>query len=130
VTTSAGLARLLLDRYGAATLPGSAVGEPPGALRLRLATALLYGDSEEQQEPGLAADDPTTLPSISAALAWLSEILTSLANPASGVAGSLGRRAEQPTAIAVGDRPRRPDLRASPGPLFSPGHESQPPPGS
>ena len=39
VTTSASLARVLLGGYGTATLPGSAFGEPPGALRLRLATA-------------------------------------------------------------------------------------------
>jgi aspartate aminotransferase len=86
VTTSAGLARLMLRRYGAATLPGSAFGEPPGALRLRLATALLYGDSPRQQETALAASDPTTLPPISAALARLSQILTDLASPAPGVA--------------------------------------------
>ena len=130
ITTSAGLARLLLDRYGAATLPGSAFGEPPGALRLRLATSLLYGDSEEQQEASLAAVDPTTLRPISTALAWLSEILTDLANPAAGTAGSRGRPAEQPAAIAVGERPRRPDRRASPGPPISPRRESQPPPAS
>ena len=78
VTTSAALARLLLDRYGAATLPGSAFGEPPAALRLRLATALLYGDTQQQQETALAAPDPTTLPWIAAALTRLSEILTDL----------------------------------------------------
>jgi aspartate aminotransferase len=76
VTTSAALARLLLDRYGAATLPGSAFGEPPAALRLRLATALLYGDTPQQQETALAASDPTALPWIAAALTRLSEILT------------------------------------------------------
>jgi len=43
VTTGAALARLLLDRYGAAALPASAFGESPAALRLRLATGLLYG---------------------------------------------------------------------------------------
>jgi aspartate/methionine/tyrosine aminotransferase len=82
VTTAAGLARLLLRRYGVATLPGSAFGEPPAALRLRLATALLYGDSQEQQEAALAAPDPVTLPWIAAALTRLSHILTDLASPA------------------------------------------------
>jgi aspartate aminotransferase len=81
VTTSAGLARLLLHRYGAATIPGSAFGEPSAALRLRLATALLYGDTPDQQEAGLAAPDPTTLPWIAAALTQLSQILTDLASP-------------------------------------------------
>ena len=95
VSTSAGLARLLLDRYGAATLPGSVFGEPPTALRLRLATALLYGDTQAQQEAALAAPDPTALPPIAAALTRLSEILTDLANPVPGAAASPGRRAEQ-----------------------------------
>jgi len=78
VTTSAGLAGLLLDRYGAGTLPGSAFGEPGEALRLRLATGLLYGESDEQQEAALAAEDPLALPWIAAELARLEEILTDL----------------------------------------------------
>jgi aspartate aminotransferase len=36
------LARYLLDEWHIATLPGSAFAEPPTALRLRLATSLLY----------------------------------------------------------------------------------------
>jgi aspartate aminotransferase len=79
VTTSAGLAGLLLDRYGAGTLPGSAFGEPDGALRLRLATGLLYGEDDEQQEAALAAADPLALPWIAAELARLGEILADLA---------------------------------------------------
>ena len=80
VTTSTALARLLLNRYGVATLPGSAFGEPPAALRLRLATALLYGDSPQQQEAALTAPDPTTLPWVAAALTQLSHTLTDLAS--------------------------------------------------
>jgi aspartate aminotransferase len=80
VTTSAGLARLLLHRYGAATLPGTAFGEPPAVLRLRLATALLYGNTPRQQEAALAAADPTILPPIATSLTRLSEILTDLAS--------------------------------------------------
>jgi aspartate aminotransferase len=79
VTTSAGLAGLLLERYGAGTLPGSAFGEPDGALRLRLATGLLYGEDDEQQEAALAAADPLALPWIAAELARLGEILADLA---------------------------------------------------
>jgi aspartate aminotransferase len=79
VTTGAGLAGLLLDRYGAGTLPGSAFGEPDEALRLRLATGLLYGENDEQQEAALAAEDPLALPWITAELARLEEILTDLA---------------------------------------------------
>jgi aspartate aminotransferase len=79
VTTGAGLAGLLLDRYGAGTLPGSVFGEPDEALRLRLATGLLYGDNDEQQEAALAAADPLALPWIAAELARLGEILADLA---------------------------------------------------
>jgi aspartate aminotransferase len=82
VTTSTGLARLLLHRYGTATLPGSAFGEPPSALRLRLATAMLYGDTPDQQETALAAPDPTMLPPTAAALTQLRDILVDLPNPA------------------------------------------------
>jgi aspartate aminotransferase len=78
VTTSEGLAGLLLDRYGAGTLPGSAFGERPEALRLRLATGLLYGDSEAKQEAALAADDPLSLPWIASELTRLEEILADL----------------------------------------------------
>ena len=90
VTTGPGLARLLLDRYGAATLPASAFGEHPSALRLRLATGLLYGDTQQQREAALAAPDPLTLPWIAAALARLKEILADLASPASDPVVRLG----------------------------------------
>jgi aspartate aminotransferase len=99
VTTSADLARLLLQRYGAATLPGSAFGEPPAALRLRLATALLYGDTAEQQEAVLAAPDPTTLPWIATTLTRLGQILTDLANPAPPAVSQ--SRHPQPADLAV-----------------------------
>jgi aspartate aminotransferase len=79
VTTSEGLAGLLLERYGASTVPGSAFGENPGALRLRLATGLLYGDSSAEQEEALAADDPLKLPWISGQLTRFDEILADLA---------------------------------------------------
>jgi aspartate aminotransferase len=78
----AALARLLLDRYGAGTLPASAFGEHPGALRLRLATGLLYGDSEEQRMAALSASDPLTLPWINSALTRLHERHTDLASQA------------------------------------------------
>ena len=70
---------LLLDRYGAGTLPGSAFGESAEALRLRLATGMLYGDTDEKQEAALAAPDPLALPWIAAELARLREILADLA---------------------------------------------------
>jgi len=82
VTSGAALSRLLLDRYGAGTLPASAFGEHPGALRLRLATGLLYGNSQEQQTAALTAPDPLTLPWINGALTRLQHILTDLTSQA------------------------------------------------
>jgi aspartate aminotransferase len=78
VTTSAGLARLLVQRFGAVTVPGTAFGDRPGSLTLRLATARLYGDTADQQEAALAAADPLTHPSIAAALAQFKQILASV----------------------------------------------------
>jgi len=79
VVTGAGLATHLLDTYGMCVLPGSAFGEEDGALRVRAATALLYGETSEERECALAASDPLTLPPIAAAVARLQEILTDLA---------------------------------------------------
>jgi aspartate aminotransferase len=78
VSTSIDLARLLLQCYGAVTLPGTAFGDQPGNLTLRLATACLYGSSADQQEAALAAADPLTHPPVAAALAQFKEILASL----------------------------------------------------
>jgi aspartate/methionine/tyrosine aminotransferase len=44
IASSMELARHLLDNWGIATLPGMAFGDAPEALRLRLATSLLYGN--------------------------------------------------------------------------------------
>ena len=72
------LATALLEGPGIATLPASAFGEPEEALRLRVATSRLYGDTWEQQEAALASDDPTSLPwlveefgQLRSGLAWL-----------------------------------------------------------
>jgi aspartate/methionine/tyrosine aminotransferase len=78
VSTSTGLAGLLLQRYGAVTLPGSALGDRPGTLTLRLATARIYGNSADQQEAALAAPDPLTHLPIATALARFKEILANL----------------------------------------------------
>jgi aspartate aminotransferase len=78
VTTGAGLARHLLDRYGMGVLPASAFGEPATALRLRVATGLLYGETTAERERALAAPDPLSLPWIAAALSRLDAILADL----------------------------------------------------
>jgi len=79
VTTGAGLAAHLLERYGVGVLPASAFGEEESVLRMRVATGLLYGDTEDQREDALAADDPVTLPWIAASLGRLEHVLADLA---------------------------------------------------
>jgi aspartate aminotransferase len=78
VRTSAGLAELLLDRYGIGVLPGSAFGDSASALRLRVATGRLYGETPSRQEAALASDDPAALPWVSSSLEWVGESLADL----------------------------------------------------
>jgi aspartate aminotransferase len=79
VVSGAGLAGHLLDAYGMVVLPGSAFGEEEETLRLRVATSLLYGETDAERERALAAPDPLALPWIAAALARLGDILAGLA---------------------------------------------------
>jgi aspartate aminotransferase len=72
VRTSADLAALLLDRCGIGVLPGSAFGDPPEELRLRVATSQLYGDKPSQQEAALASSSPAALP-------WIAPVLDDMA---------------------------------------------------
>ena len=72
------LAKHLMTRYGLGTLPASAFGESTDALRLRMATAMIYGDTDTQREAALTAPDPLNVPSVAAALDRLAEILTDL----------------------------------------------------
>jgi aspartate aminotransferase len=78
IATGADLAAHLVERYGAGSLPASAFGERAADLRLRLATGLLYGESDEQREAALASDEPLTVPWIAAALAAIEEMLDDL----------------------------------------------------
>jgi aspartate aminotransferase len=78
VTTGAGLAALLLDRYGVGVLPASAFGEDETVLRVRAATGLLYGDTAGQREQALAAADPVSLPWVAASLRRLGDVLADL----------------------------------------------------
>jgi aspartate aminotransferase len=78
VHTGADLTRHLMTHYGMGALPASAFGEAGDALRLRLATALIYGDTDAQREAALTAPDPLRLPPIAAALGRLAEILADL----------------------------------------------------
>jgi aspartate/methionine/tyrosine aminotransferase len=78
IESGADLADVLLDRYGIGVLPGSAFGDTARALRVRVATSRLYGDTPSRQEAALAADDPTALPWIASSLDRLTESLTDL----------------------------------------------------
>nr|BFE84871.1 hypothetical protein GCM10020093_074720 [Planobispora longispora] len=60
--TSAGLTAFLLDRHGVGVLPGDAFGDDPAALRVRVATSLLYGETAERRLAALEARDPLGLP--------------------------------------------------------------------
>jgi aspartate aminotransferase len=82
ITSDEGLAELLLRQYGLGVLPASAFGEQRWRLRLRVATALLYGETDEQRNAALDAvrnsGDPCALPWIAAALDRLEEVLADL----------------------------------------------------
>ncbi|GIH75394.1 pyridoxal phosphate-dependent aminotransferase [Planobispora longispora] len=76
--TSAGLTAFLLDRHGVGVLPGDAFGDDPAALRVRVATSLLYGETAERRLAALEARDPLGLPWIAASLDHLDEALDAL----------------------------------------------------
>ncbi|MFW6639070.1 pyridoxal phosphate-dependent aminotransferase [Nocardiopsis algeriensis] len=84
VTTGPALAGLLLERFGMGVLPAAEFGESADSLRLRVATSLLYGDSEERRYAALSATDPLALPWIRAHLDRLSEVLDELLAPRRG----------------------------------------------
>jgi aspartate aminotransferase len=72
------LAAVLLHRYGVGVLPGSVFGDQSWRLRLRVATAMLYGDTDAQRTAALNSADPCSLPWIAASLARLEEVLADL----------------------------------------------------
>jgi aspartate aminotransferase len=78
ITSDEGLAAVLLRDYGVGVLPGSAFGEESGRLRLRVATSLLYGESDPERHAALNSPDPCSLPWIAASLDRLEEVLADL----------------------------------------------------
>ncbi|MFD0689270.1 pyridoxal phosphate-dependent aminotransferase [Actinomadura fibrosa] len=82
VRTAEDLTSLLLERYGVGVLPGSSFGDPPAALRMRVAPSLLYGEDDEQRLAALASPAPAALPWIAGALDRLGEVLADLAESA------------------------------------------------
>ena len=79
ISNGADLATHLLHCYGVGVLPASAFGEEPEVLRVRVATAMLYGETDAQRERALLSDDPVTLPWIAAALDRIEDVLADLA---------------------------------------------------
>jgi aspartate aminotransferase len=75
VTTGAELAEHLLERHGVGVLAGKAFGDEPAALRVRMATSLLYGRTDDERRQALQSDDPANLPRIARALDRLGEAL-------------------------------------------------------
>ncbi len=78
VRTSDDLAALLLQRYGVGVLAGSAFGDDPGALRVRVATGLLYGETNRQRECALTSGTPLEVPWIAASLDRIAAVLADL----------------------------------------------------
>jgi aspartate aminotransferase len=78
ITSDEGLAALLLRQYGVGVLPASAFGEESWRLRLRLATSMLYGDTDAQRIAALNSADPCALPWVAASLDRLTEVLADL----------------------------------------------------
>jgi aspartate aminotransferase len=76
--TGAELAELLLERFGIAVLAGAAFGDDPSALRIRLATSLLHGDTEAERARALAAPDAAVLPGVRRAVDVLTAAIDDL----------------------------------------------------
>jgi aspartate aminotransferase len=79
ITNSVGLAEHLLERFAIAVLPGTAFGDDAG-LRTRMASSLLYGETEDERWEALAAgEEAAALPRACLALEAVSEALLTLA---------------------------------------------------
>ncbi|MCQ4082525.1 pyridoxal phosphate-dependent aminotransferase [Streptomyces sp. RB6PN25] len=78
ITDADSLAGHLLDEHGVGVLSGAVFGDDPRALCFRVATSLLYGETDEQRWQALRSSDPEQLPWIADALAALRTALRSL----------------------------------------------------
>lgn len=85
ITTGTSLAQLFLQEYGLGVLAGAEFGDDETALRFRVATSLLYGDSDEQRIAALHSETPLSLPWIAEALERLDQILAKVNGSASTV---------------------------------------------
>ncbi|WP_204745216.1 pyridoxal phosphate-dependent aminotransferase [Glycomyces paridis] len=78
VATSADLARVLLDEFGVVVLPGSAFGDDPASLTLRVAVTGIYGVSDSERLAALVAPEPAAMPWIAESLEGLRDKLAAL----------------------------------------------------
>ncbi|MEV6108105.1 pyridoxal phosphate-dependent aminotransferase [Streptomyces sp. NPDC051940] len=79
VTDSPTLARSILDRFGVVVLAGHHLGDDWKALRFKMATSMLYGDTTEEQQQALDAADPLALPHVRKNLDRIEESMMRLA---------------------------------------------------
>lgn len=70
--------KLLLEDHGIGVLPGHAFGDDPAVARVRVATSLMYGETQQERLTALTAPDPLGLPWISDNLEHLSTGLKNL----------------------------------------------------
>ena len=59
-------------------MQGSAFGDEPDKLRLRVATSLVYGRTDEQRWSAYESEDPLSLPWIAQSLEFLDDGLAAL----------------------------------------------------
>ncbi|MFE2481137.1 pyridoxal phosphate-dependent aminotransferase [Streptomyces sp. NPDC001194] len=78
VTDSASLQHHLLEKRGIAVLAGHHLGDDPHALRVRLATSMLYGDTAQEQWEALRSPDPLALPHVRRLLEAIEESFAKL----------------------------------------------------
>jgi aspartate aminotransferase len=78
IATGADLTRVLLERFGIVVLPGSAFGDDPEALTVRVAVPGIYGESDSERLAALVSGDPVEMPWIAEALEGLKEKLQAL----------------------------------------------------
>ncbi|WP_333748505.1 pyridoxal phosphate-dependent aminotransferase [Streptomyces sp. IBSBF 2394] len=78
ITDSPSLFQHLFDTYGVVVLAGHHLGDDEGALRFKMATSLLYGDTRARQQESLEAADPLRLPHVRDVLTRLEESFVKL----------------------------------------------------
>ncbi|MEU5869936.1 pyridoxal phosphate-dependent aminotransferase [Glycomyces sp. NPDC047369] len=81
IATSADLAEVLLERFGVVVLPGSAFGDDPERLTVRVAVPGLYGENDSERLAALVSDEPASMPWIGDALDGLAQKLRALTAP-------------------------------------------------